>query len=318
MGPLLFLIFINDLPNATDFLTLLFADDTTFQVSGPDIGHIFELANFELQKAAVWFKANKLTLNVKKTKFMIFSDTTSNIGTHNLYIGNQVVEQVGTNCKEKYFKFVGHVLDDKLSWEGHIEHISKKLASANFGINSSKNFLPPQIRKTLYYSLFDSHLNFGNLLWGCARTKFINKIENLQKRCIRNVALKKFKAHTEPLFKELNILKFKDKLSYCRAKFMHQYRHGKLPTSFSGIFTDTIMTDEIQSRHNDYNYLNLPATKKCLENFPLKQIIFNWNSLSLELKSTAEPLEFGCLLKEKYLSLYSSEMDCIGECFSCR
>ena len=69
---------------------------------------------------------------------------------------------------------------------------------------------------------------------------------------------------------------------------MHQYRDGKLPTSFSGILTDTIMTDEIQSRHNYYNYLNLPATKKCLEDFPLKKIIFIWNSLSLELKSTAE------------------------------
>ena len=316
MGPLLFLIFINDLPNATEFLTLLFADDTTFQVSGPDLEQMFDLANSELKKAAVWFKANKLTLNVKKTKFMIFSDTNSNVGTNTLYIGNQRVEQVGTNFEEKYF-FVGHVLDDKLSWEGHLEHISKKLASANFGINSSKNLLPYKIRRTLYYSLFDSHLNFGNLLWGCAKTKFINKIENLQKRCIRNVALKSFRAHTEPLFKELKILKFQDKFSYCRAIFMHKYRHGKLPTSFSGIFTDTTMTDEMQSRHNDYNYLNLPANKKCLENFPLKQIIFNWNSLSLELKSTAEPLEFETLLKQNYLSQYSSENDCFGNCFSC-
>ena len=111
---------------------------------------------------------------------MIFSDTNSNVGTNTLQIGNQSVEQVGTNCEEKYFKFVGHVLDDKLSWEGHLEHISKKLASANFGINSSKNVLPYKIRRTLYHSLFDSHLNFGNLLWGCAKTKFINKIENLQ------------------------------------------------------------------------------------------------------------------------------------------
>ena len=73
----------------------------------------------------------------------------------------------------------------------------------------------------------------------------------------------------------------------------------------------------MQSRHNDYNYLNLPANKKCLENFPLKQIIFNWNSLSLELKSTAEPLEFETLLKQNYLSQYSSENDCFGNCFSC-
>ena len=171
LGPILFLIFINDLPNATDFLTLLFADDTTFQVSGQDLGQLFDHANFELEKSTVWFKANKLTLNVKKTKFMMFTDKNLDIGTNTLKIGNQIIEQIGSNCKDKYFKFVGHVLDDKLGWDGHIEHISKKLASANFAINCSKNFLPLQVRKTLYYSLFDSHLNFGNLLWGCAKNK---------------------------------------------------------------------------------------------------------------------------------------------------
>ena len=66
LGPILFLLFINDLPNATDFLTLLFADDTTFQVSGQDLDQLFELANSELQKSTVWFRANKPDLNVKK------------------------------------------------------------------------------------------------------------------------------------------------------------------------------------------------------------------------------------------------------------
>ena len=66
LGPLLFLIFINDLPNATELFTLLFADDTTFQVSGLDIQNLVETANCELEKASNWFKANKLTLNVKK------------------------------------------------------------------------------------------------------------------------------------------------------------------------------------------------------------------------------------------------------------
>ena len=115
LGPLLFLVFINDLPNATDFLTLLFADDTTFQVSGVDLDQLFAYANSELVKSTMWFKANKLTLNVKKTKFMLFSDTNSCIETNELKIGNQIIEQIGSNCKEKNFRIVGHVLNDKFN-----------------------------------------------------------------------------------------------------------------------------------------------------------------------------------------------------------
>ena len=70
---------------------------------------------------------------------MLFSDQNLPTSTYNLKIGNQIVDQVGTNCKEKYFKFVGHVLDDKLSWKEHIQHISKQLESANFGLNNSIN-----------------------------------------------------------------------------------------------------------------------------------------------------------------------------------
>ena len=64
LGPMLFLIFINDLPNATELLTLLFADDTTFQISDTNIKNLFNSANLELEKASSWFKVNKLTLNV--------------------------------------------------------------------------------------------------------------------------------------------------------------------------------------------------------------------------------------------------------------
>ena len=72
LGPLLFLIFINDLPTATNFFTILFADDTTFQLSGSNMPELFEKANVELAKASDWFISNKLTLNIKKTKYILF------------------------------------------------------------------------------------------------------------------------------------------------------------------------------------------------------------------------------------------------------
>ena len=120
---------------------------------------------------------------LKKTKFMFFEgkNQKTNIEGLSLLIDNKQIEQVGSNCKQKYFKFVGHVLDDQLTWAGHLEHICKKLASANFALNSSKNFLPLQIRRTIYHSLFDSHITFGNLLWRCADQKFLKKVETVQK-----------------------------------------------------------------------------------------------------------------------------------------
>ena len=153
--------------------------------------------------------------------------------------------------------------------------------------------------------MFDSHLSFGNLLWGCADQKFLKKVETLQKKCIRNVALKKSVSHTEPIFKDLKILKFADKLSFSRLIFVHQYRHNKLPESFSNIFQDVTCTDELQTRHNDYNYKNLPTVKMYLQKFPYPKMLATWNSLSIELKSTAGADEFVQMLKNKFLTGYS-------------
>ena len=319
LGPLLFLLFINDLPNATDFFTLLFADDTTFQLSGPDIDFLIERANSELQKASVWFKCNKLTLNVKKTKFMLFSEKNQKIDLTNkkLYIGEQTIEQIGSNCKEKYFKFVGHVLDDQLLWDGHIEHICKKLASSNFALNSSKNFLPLKIRKNIYYSLFDSHLNYANLLWGCANNKQLKKIETLQKKCVRNVANVSYTAHTEPIFKRLGILNLHDKIIFNRSLFVHQYKNKKLPISFDNMFSD-IPPENVKTRHCDYNIENIPAVKSYMENFPSKKLITNWNSLGLDFKATADENEFKLLLCENLFSRYSDETKCTDtKCYNC-
>ena len=319
LGPLLFLVFINDLPNVTELFTLLFADDTTFQVSGSDTQKLFEVANIELQKASHWFRANKLTLNVKKTKYMLFAgqNKINDLANLKLQIDGKCVDQVGNNCKEKYFKFVGHVLDENLTWEGHVDHLAKKLASANFAVNSSKNFLPFHIRKTIYYSLFDSHLNFGNILWGCASNKLLKRIDTLQKKCIRNVTLQKYNAHSEPLFKSLGILKNSDKIVYNQAIFMRQYRNKKLPVSFENMFLDITEKDELQTRNNDYNFQNTPAIKRYLEKFPKKVLVSNWNYLNIECKATSEPEEFKLLLKQKILSSYSSETDCDIDCFIC-
>ena len=178
--------------------------------------------------------------------------------------------------------------------------------------------MPLKIRKTLYYTIFDAHLNFGILLWGCAKNKFIKKVENLQKKCIRNVYLSKYKAHTQPIFKKLSILNLSDKITLLRSVFMNQYRNKKLPESFNNKFTYISNTDTLQTRHNDYNYQNIPAVKKTLESFPYKCFIKTWNFLSIDVKATADPTEFQNILKQELLSKYTSDFTCEDtKCYSC-
>ena len=77
-------------------------------------------------------------------------------------------------------------------------------------------------------------------------------------------------------------------------------------------FSEINVSDELQTRHNDYNYIYKPAIKDGLEKFPTKMVVSNWNHLNIDLKSTADYLEFKSLLKENFLSSYSYETDCYG------
>ena len=140
----------------------------------------------------------------------------------------------------------------------------------------------------------------------------------MQKKCIRNVFLSKYKSHSQPIFKKLSILNLKDKITLIRSEFMNQYRNNKLPESFQNKFTDIVSTDQLQTRHNDYNYLNIPAVKRLLESFPLKSMVNTWNSLSVVVKSTADKNEFNNILKEELSSKYSSDFRCEDlMCYSC-
>ena len=99
---------------------------------------------------------------------------------------------------------------------------------------------------------------------------------------------------------------------------MNLYRNKQLPESFIDKFTNITCTDQLQTRHNDYNYVNIPAVKRSLEHFPYKCMIRTWNSLSIDVKSTADKLEFEDILKQELLFKYDTDLQCDKfACFSC-
>ena len=315
LGPLLFLIFINDLPNATNFFTLLFADDTTFQFSSKNLNLLFTTANSELEKASNWFQVNKLTLNVSKTKYILFRTKNMPVDFTNLQlkIGEESIERIGSNCKKKFFKFVGHHIDEFLTWDHQISHVHGKLASANYAIARTKNFLPTKIRKTLYNSLFRSHMEFGIMAWGGVSSNKLKKITTIQKKCIRNVAGKKHRSHTDPLFSFLNIMKFEDLFKYNCSNFMHKYILNKQPESFKDMFQPL-------SEPNRTNGYIIPRVKsKFLDQFPTSFLPKIWNENSLNQKHIKSINSFKNSLQKLFISTYPPHVKCESSlCDECK
>ena len=204
LGPLLFIIYINDLPNATELLTLLFADDTTLQCFGNDLKELENFMNTELQKAEEWFDANQLSLNADKTRYILFHSRGREL---NLYLKGIKIKQISSKSQETSFKFLGVNIDENLSWSHHIDHVITKLNTSYYALNRIKHFFPLKLKKMLFTALYRSHIEYCIPIWGHASK--INAVEKAQKRAVRSLFSKGF-VHTEPILKKLEILKVTD------------------------------------------------------------------------------------------------------------
>ena len=227
LGPLLFLIYMNEIPYTSQlFKFILYADDTTLfssiEYSLPTYtSKVDFLLNNELICICDWLIINKLSSNISKTKFMVFHPYQKNISqlVPSLTINDTEIERVNT------FNFLGITLDENVSWKPHISILSNKISKYSGIPNRLKHYLPLHIMRMLYCSLVNSHLLYRILVWGyeCYR------LEKILKRIIRIFTVSKYNAHTEPLLKALDLLKLKYMLNLSTLKFYYRYLHDNLP-----------------------------------------------------------------------------------------
>lgn len=223
LGPILFLIYINDLCNVSNILKfILFADDTNIFCSGKNINNLCSLVEKELFKVNEWFKLNKLSLNVSKTNFIIFSRKS---------ISNNVSLSINSYPLTRVYstKFLGVIIDSNLNWKSHISYVNSKLSkcvSILFKVNSILN---EHSLRLLYYTLFYPHITYCVEIWGTAYSSSINSIIVNQKKAVRAIFRVSRFTPSAPLFHRLNILRFDQLVKFKISIFLFKVLHNQLP-----------------------------------------------------------------------------------------
>ncbi len=274
LGPLLFLIYINDLHEASNFLTLLYADDTSLLLSGPKLGPLYNKANELLKDVEKWFQCNSLNLHPQKTRYILYSSSDS---PRNLTLLDNTIIRVGRNQAEKVFKLVGVHLSDHLGWKEHITHIRKKVLHALQIINRSKSFLPRAIKIMLYKSLVQSHLEYCLPIWGAGpETKILEKV---QKRAVRTVTNNKYNAHADPIFANLGILKITDLYKLRCIEIGVQAAHDNTVSGLKSIYKTATAT--VKTRYHGTTKLYIPKFQLEMTRLsPTYQIPSIYNNMS--------------------------------------
>ena len=280
LGPLLFIIYINDLCQVSDILKLImFADDTNLFCSSNDIKTLFLNTNLELQKISEWFRADKLSLNEDKTTFTLFHRIQDR---DNLPLRLPILKINDYDIKRSSsIKFLGVLVDEHLSWTDHINILENKL-SKNLGLlYKSKHFLNASGVKSLYYSFFHSYLNYGNIAWCRTSVTKITKLYSKQKQVIKalSVTSEDYSGlKIEDLMEKTGILNIYKLNIYHVINLMFRVKNNTIPEAFVNKFE--IVHHHYQTRHSENNFVEpkiyFKATKFAISSRGPRL----WNSLT--------------------------------------
>ena len=300
LGPLLFLIYINDFSSCSDILDLhLFADDSNLFFTHKNLSQLELIVNNELSYVHTWLCANKLSLNIVKSSFVLFHPPQRKIeASINLYIND-------TSLNEKdNIKYLGIIIDSNLNWKKQVKSISTKM-KRNIGILSKlRYYVHLDILRSLYYSFIYPFLTYGLLVWGNTYLTNIKPLFILQKRAVRTMTFCKFDEHSSPLFKQTNILKLSDLIKFQISIFMYKFHKNQLPAVFDSYFLSISKVHNYSTRLSSTHAYALPKARTNYGKFRIKFIGAKvWNALDADLK-TLSFRTFKARLKENFTLNY--------------
>jgi Reverse transcriptase (RNA-dependent DNA polymerase) len=307
LGPILFLCFINDIYMCTNLAMFLFADDTNALSQHSNLSTLIDYINIELQKLATWFKANKLVINASKTKYMIFRTKNRNVNLDgkDIYINFNDVNEIeqpelkiklqrvhngGDNDNQTY-KLLGVLFDEYLSFSQHLMYVRNKISKSLYLLNRSKNFLPKNSLRMLYFATIHAHLTYCPIIFSVSSKTNINSLYIMQKKAVRIISNVNYREHTAPLFIENNILPLNLIIKQAMLLLMHSIRYNFCPRSFDDMCTRT-NPDNAAYELRYVNEFDVPRARiELFKRIPLFTLPTEWN-LCNELRFYQNPMTF--------------------------
>lgn len=280
LGPLLFLLYINDLNSACNDTTMfLFADDTVLLYSAENSMSLQSMIVQSLSKVARWLHANRLSLAIPKTFYQLYSchDPEKDM---QISIGHSVLKRAKT------VKYLGVLIDEDLKFKSHVNKVSG-LCSRNIGVVCrSKHLLTKKLLVLLYNALILPHLTYCCVIWGCNYDSVIKPVITAQKRAIRIISGVGPREHTSPLFKEIGTLKFTDLVRYHTLLIIHDYLFQHLPNPLNKfrLCNNTRPTRSIQHfEESVLTSIGTAAANYRVMNYRKRVLFYNgprvWNSV---------------------------------------
>ena len=305
LGPLLFLVYINDLHCAINYSSVYhFADDTNLLNISDSIKRTQKQVNLDLKSLYKWLLANKISLNCSKTELVIF---------------HKIGYKINFNLKIKLnghklfpsdsIKYLGVYLDSTLSGKAHRKVLATKLRRANGLLSKIRHYVPKRELISLYHSLFSSHLTYGLQIWG-QQLNCEAEIAKIQKRALRIINFEDFRAASNPLFKSNAILKVNDTVKMKNIIFIYDYVNKRLPSCFQDDYSKLNDTyNSVRTRNSNLGCLFIPrrkSTRYGLHSISHKSI-FNWNEFTKKFNcnlALLSKIELKKRLEKYFLQLY--------------
>ena len=303
LGPLLFLIYINDLPDSSHFLSFfLFADDTNIYCESDNLELLTKKVNRELKKVKLWLDSNKLALNIEKTNWVLFHSPWKKLTVHNnLKIGKQYIQRT------KYVKFLGVLMDEHLTWKYHTTELCKKLSKTAGIFFKVRHYVPLPTLISLYNSLFLPFLNYGISAWGMTYESYLDPLFKLQKKILRCIKFEPFSSSSTPIFQSLKFLKVEDILHLNILTFVYKSINKLSPSCFHDYFQPNSSVHRIGTRQATRGDLFKSFKNTTL--YGLQSIQFFgsklWNTLPLFIRVASSVVVFRSKLKSYFLDSYS-------------